>query len=204
MALGTLRRGEVRPAWQGRSRGFLPPPRCRTPPPWCSTRATTAPCASPPLPFHALRARNLGQLRPVHDRHQVRKSAAHRNMRDARAPNRIRPVDRQVPQQVGTDPVLGMRNRRPRPLVDRRKPSDGFPISRCTRLRLRRPDGLSGQGRGRGSVHRDPGRGGKRSAEAARRRGRRTGDAWQGQGLQIMPAAPGSPLTAFGPPEQRS
>ena len=124
-----VNRGEVNdylgPCWRSQvSRtGPRPPPapRCRTPRPWCSIPARTAPCASPPQPFTRLRRVNLGLLRPVHHRHEVENAAAQGYVGQIRAPGLVRAVHHKVAQQVWKDPVLRVRHRRPRPLVDRRQ-----------------------------------------------------------------------------------
>ena len=46
--------------------------------------------------------------RPVHDRHQVKEAALHRDVGDVGAPDMVRPLDRQTPEQIRPDPVLGV------------------------------------------------------------------------------------------------
>src|SRR5215210_2864116 len=58
---------------------------------------------------------------PVHDRDKIQKPASHRNVGEIRAPDLVRPVDRQVSEQIRVDPMLRMRDRRAWPLVDRYK-----------------------------------------------------------------------------------
>ena len=60
--------------------------------------------------------------RPVHDRHQVKEAALHRDVGDIGAPDMVRPLDRQAPQQIGPDPVLGVRIAGARRPIDRLKP----------------------------------------------------------------------------------
>ena len=47
--------------------------------------------------------------RPVHDRHQVKEAAVHRDVSDVGAPDMVRPLDCQTPQQIRVDPALGVR-----------------------------------------------------------------------------------------------
>ena len=74
--------------------------------------------------------------RPVHHRDQVEKAAPHRQVGDVGAPDLVRPIDRQIPQQIREDLVLGVRHRRPRPLVDwcqahlRHQPPDALAADR--------------------------------------------------------------------------
>src|SRR5271166_4463249 len=44
---------------------------------------------------------------------------AHRNIRDVRTPNLVRPIDHHIAQKIRIDLMLGMRNGRARPLIDR-------------------------------------------------------------------------------------
>ena len=46
--------------------------------------------------------------RPVHDRHQVKEAAVHRDVSDVGAPDMVRPLDCQTPQQIRVDPALGV------------------------------------------------------------------------------------------------
>ena len=50
---------------------------------------------------------------------QVQESAVQRNVRHVGAPGLVRTFDRSVAQQIGVDPVLRVRNRRARALVQR-------------------------------------------------------------------------------------
>ena len=60
---------------------------------------------------------------PVHDRHQVKKAAPHRDVGDVGAPDMVRPLDHQASEQIGgVDPVLGMRIAGARRPIDRLKP----------------------------------------------------------------------------------
>ena len=59
---------------------------------------------------------------PVHDRDQIEEAAAHRDVGDVGAPDMVRPLDRQAPQQIRVDPVLGMRRAGPQRPPDRLKP----------------------------------------------------------------------------------
>ena len=59
---------------------------------------------------------------PVHDRHQVKEAALHRDVSDVGAPDMVRPLDRQTPQQIRVDPVLGVRIAGTRRPIDRLKP----------------------------------------------------------------------------------
>ena len=52
--------------------------------------------------------------RPVDDRHQIEKAAPDRNVGDVGRPDVVRPLDRQVAQQIGIDLVLRVRSARPR------------------------------------------------------------------------------------------
>ena len=52
--------------------------------------------------------------RPVHDRHQVEEAAPHRDVGDVGAPDMVRPLDPQIPQQIRVNPVLGVRRAGPR------------------------------------------------------------------------------------------
>ena len=47
--------------------------------------------------------------RPIHDRHQVKEAAAHRDVGDVGAPDLIGPVDRHALEQIGVDLLLRMR-----------------------------------------------------------------------------------------------
>ena len=60
--------------------------------------------------------------RPIHDRHQVKEAAPHRDVADAGAPDMVRPLDRQTFEQIGVDPVPGMRIAGAWRPVDRLKP----------------------------------------------------------------------------------
>ena len=60
--------------------------------------------------------------RPVHDRHQVEEAAPHRDIGDVGAPDMVRPLDRQAPQQIRVDPVLGVGRAGARRPIDRLKP----------------------------------------------------------------------------------
>ena len=60
--------------------------------------------------------------RPVHDRHQVKEAALHRDIGDVGAPDVVRPLDCQAPQQIWVDPVLGVRIAGARRPIDRLKP----------------------------------------------------------------------------------
>ena len=60
--------------------------------------------------------------RPVHDRHQVKEAAVHRDVGDVGAPDMVRSLDRQAPEQIGPDPVLGMRIAGARRPIDCLKP----------------------------------------------------------------------------------
>src|ERR1019366_8396421 len=51
----------------------------------------------------------------------IQEAPPHRDIRDVRAPNLVWPVDGQAAQQVLVGPVLGVRDRRARLLIDRRK-----------------------------------------------------------------------------------
>ena len=53
--------------------------------------------------------------RPIQDRHQVKKAAPHRDVGDVGAPDMVCPHDRQTLEQIGVDPVLGMRFARAAP-----------------------------------------------------------------------------------------
>ena len=46
--------------------------------------------------------------RPVHDRHQVKEAALHRDIGDVDAPDMVRPLDVQASQQIRVNPVLGV------------------------------------------------------------------------------------------------
>ena len=59
---------------------------------------------------------------PVHDRRQVKKAAPHRDVGDVGAPDMVRPLDHQASEQIGVDPVLGMRIAGARRPIDRLKP----------------------------------------------------------------------------------
>ncbi len=60
--------------------------------------------------------------RPVHDRHEVKEATLHRDVGDIGAPDMVRPLDRQAPQQIWVNPVLGVRRAGPRRPPDRLKP----------------------------------------------------------------------------------
>ena len=46
--------------------------------------------------------------RPVHDRHEVKEATLHRDIGDIGAPDMVRPLDCQAPQQIRVNPVLGV------------------------------------------------------------------------------------------------
>ncbi len=52
--------------------------------------------------------------RPVHDRHEVKEAAADRDVGDVGRPHLVRPLDRQVAQQIRVDLVARRRRRRAR------------------------------------------------------------------------------------------
>ena len=56
--------------------------------------------------------------RPVHDRDQVQEAALNRDVGDIGAPDLIGPVDRHPLEQIGINPVRGMRRTGSRRLVD--------------------------------------------------------------------------------------
>ena len=60
--------------------------------------------------------------RPVHDRHQVKEATVHRDVGDVGAPDLVRPLDRQAPQQIRVNPVLGVRIAGARRPINRLKP----------------------------------------------------------------------------------
>ena len=60
--------------------------------------------------------------RPVHDRHQVKEAAVHRDVSDVGAPDMVRPLDRQTPQQIRVDPALGVGRAGAWRPIDRLKP----------------------------------------------------------------------------------
>ena len=60
--------------------------------------------------------------RPVHGCHQVKEAAAHRDVGDIGAPDMVRALDRQGLEQIGVDPVLGVRSAGTRRPIDRLKP----------------------------------------------------------------------------------
>src|SRR5215203_202525 len=56
---------------------------------------------------------------PVHDRHQVQKAPAHRDVGHVRAPDLVRSLNRKPAEQIRVHPVLGMRQAGPRFLINR-------------------------------------------------------------------------------------
>ena len=71
---------------------------------------------------------------PVHDRHQVHRAAGHGNVGYVGRPHLVGMLDTQIPQQVGIDPVLGMRPTGVRLRIDRldahapHQPLDAFAV----------------------------------------------------------------------------
>ena len=67
--------------------------------------------------------------RPVNDLHQIKEAALHRDMGDVGAPDMVRSLDRQAPEQIGPDPVLGVWIAGVRRPIDRLKPHQAHQTS---------------------------------------------------------------------------
>ena len=76
----------------------------------------------------------------IHDRHKVKEATLHRDVGDIGAPDMVRSLDRQAPEQIGPDPVLGVTRSLSRPQV-----SDDNPFSEAQFKTLKYHPGFPGR-----------------------------------------------------------